>query len=226
MSSFTITDQEFSESCTNREQMYANELHRAPVSADDLVNRTFMDILGRGRWPIDYYSARVAGYSHPDAMQVERVRIREAAGLPASEPMPPAPTPPVVVPPPVVDVPGVRDNMDRFANFYLQECGRRGWAPDASSTRETRVAFLQDCILLYRPKSGDSTFVMKRAAADRPIGDDVVVFTVDGPDYRRYWDFISGAGAGNWKVSVTGAGEILPSDQLLVDPVTLNSIPG
>lgn len=92
-SGFTITDQEFLESCNNREHMYDAELHRAPVEATDESNRTFMDRLGRGRWPIDYYTARIAGYTHSQAMQVERVRIREAAGLPASEPLPPPPPP-------------------------------------------------------------------------------------------------------------------------------------
>lgn len=83
-----ITDQEFKESCDSRETLYATELGRPPIPDTDLVNRTFMDKLGRGRWPIDYYTARLNGLNHAKAMQRERWEIRNAAGLPQPEPKP------------------------------------------------------------------------------------------------------------------------------------------
>jgi len=94
MSEIRITDTEFKESADNRETMYETELKRLPVQASDNVNRTFMDRLGRGRWPIDYYTARVRGYNHQDAMLVERRAIRAAAGLNQTEPAPAPITPP------------------------------------------------------------------------------------------------------------------------------------
>ncbi len=229
----TITDAEFKESCDNRERMYETELMRAPVEASNVQERTFMDRLGRGRWPIDYYTARARGYSHADAMQVERVRIREAAGLPATEPLPTPPDPPPQPEPePPTEEPGVKDNMERFANFYLQECGRRGWAPNEHTDRDGRVKFLQETVLRYRDLHGDDSFVMKRADPTRPISDEAVVFIgsathpIESSDYRRFWDFIISGGSSEWKIAVNGHGEILPISQPLVDPVTLETMYG
>lgn len=94
-----VTDKEFLESCTNRETLYQTELGRAAVGADNLDDRTFMDRLGRGRWPIDYYTARAAGLSHALAMQRERWEIRNAANLPQTEPKPEYPQAPAPPPP-------------------------------------------------------------------------------------------------------------------------------
>ena len=77
-----ITDTEFKESADNREKVYEVELRRAAVEATDINERTFMDRLGRGRWPVDYYTARLNGLDHAKAMQRERWEIRNAAGLP------------------------------------------------------------------------------------------------------------------------------------------------
>lgn len=235
-----ITDQEFAESGANREAMYRDELKRSAVDPNDPGTApqdiTYMDILGRGRWPVDYITARQAGHDHAGAMQVERVRIREAAGLPATEPMPPAPGPtpgPGPIPPqPPVEEPGVVDNMQRFATFYAQECGRRNWAPDQTTTHEQQMLFLQDCVLGYRRLTGDDSFVMKRADPGRPISNEVVVFAgsathpIDANDYRRFWDFIQGAGTSTWKIVVGGHGDKLPTDQILVDPATLQNMEG
>lgn len=230
-----ISDQEFSESVANRERMYRVELGRQPYAADH-PDATAVDTLGRGRWPVEYLTARQRGYSHKDAMQVERVSIRKAAGLPATEPMPtpPAPPPPPplppppspVDPPPVVDVPGVKDNLERFVTFYGQRCGRLNWQPDETTSREDRVQFLQATIKEYRIAKRDKSFVMKRADERRPISDEAVVFTIAGADYRRFWDFIISGGSVAWKLSVHGDGEILPAGQILVDPETLDNLPG
>lgn len=97
-----VTDVEFRESADNRELIYQTELGRAPVEATHVEERTFMDRLGRGRWPIDYYTARLNGLSHALAMQRERWEIRNAANLPQPEPKPeyPVVAPPTPVPPP------------------------------------------------------------------------------------------------------------------------------
>lgn len=227
----TITDQEFRESTDNRERMYEVELHRVPVEATSVMERTFMDRLGRGRWPVDYITARQAGYSHAEAMQVERVRIRAAAGLPATEPMPAPPTPPTPIPPPPTDVPGVRDNMQRFAVFYKNRCARLNFRPDQTSTRESRILFLQETVLEFRATFPlEKLFYMKRASDTRPISDEVVVWLEVSPDYRRFWDFLASGGSADWHVKTSsgelGSGEILETSQPIVDPRTLNTMPG
>jgi len=79
---FTITDDELKAAAENLEQMYKTELGRQQA------DRTYVDVLGRGRWPVDYYTARVQGFSHDQALQVVRWRIRDAARLPQPEPLP------------------------------------------------------------------------------------------------------------------------------------------
>lgn len=222
MAGFTITDAEFTASKADQERVYSIEGNRQ-------AGHSYLDALGHARWDTDYYTLRAGGWAHEAALQEVRCRIREAwtPPLPAVEPHPEPPVPqPGPTPPPSGDVPGVKDNMERFANFYLLECGRRRWAPNQDTTRDERVQFLQEAVVGYRAAVGDLSFVMKRASAGRPIGDDVVVFTTPGVDYRRFWDFIGSAGIAEWKVRVDGPGEILPADQLLVDPHTLETIPG
>lgn len=100
MASVHITDVEFRESTNNREQIYETELRRTPIEATDVNERTFMDRLGRGRWPVDYYTARLNDLDHAKAMQRERWEIRNAAGLPQTEPKLEYPVAPPVTPPP------------------------------------------------------------------------------------------------------------------------------
>lgn len=228
----TITDQEFRESVTNSEGVFEHELGRAPIEASNLDERTFMDRLGRGRWATDYLTARQRGYGHQDAMTIQRIAIRQAAGLPPSEPLPVPPVPPAPpAPVPPVDGPGVQDNMIRFATFYRAQCAQQGWQPNESTTREQRVEFLRRAVLNFRAIFPlEPKFWMKRADATRPVSDEVVVWLTPGSDYRRFWDFLANGGAPNWSVKVTahdlGEGEILPMGQLIVDPVTLDTSPG
>lgn len=228
----TITDQEFLESKQSQEVVYRDEGKRQ-------ADRTYLDPLGHARWDTDYYTLRKAGWPHGDALREVRCRIREAWSppLPPLEQHPEAPKPPTPDPPkPPVDQPGVLDNMQRFADYYLGRCNRTGFRPDERSTRESRIQFLQSAILGYRAATGDRTFVMKRASETRPISDEVIVFVgtnqqpISVDDYRRFWDFLASGGSADWHVKTSsgelGHGEILPSDQVLVDPLTLNSIPG
>lgn len=226
----TITDQEFRESVTNSEGVFERELGRAPIEASNLDERTFMDRLGRGRWATDYITARQRGYGHQDAMTIQRIEIRHAAGLPPSEPMPVPPLPPAPPVPPA-DGPGVQDNMIRFATFYRAQCAHQGWRPNQFTTREERVEFLRRAVLNFRSIfPHEVKFWMKRADANRPISDEVVVWLTPSDDYRRFWDFLANGGSAAWSVKVTahdlGDGEILPAEQLIVDPLTLDTIPG
>lgn len=91
---FTITDAEFAEQDTNQQAVYRDEGGRQS-------DRTYVDALGRGRWTTDYITLRFAGYTHQQAMQEVRVRIRENWGggpLPAKEQHVTLPHP--VTPPP------------------------------------------------------------------------------------------------------------------------------
>lgn len=228
-----ITDTEFKESADNRERLYEQELLRAPIEASNEKERTFMDRLGRGRWPVDYYTARAAGLNHADAMQRERWEIRNAAGLPQTEPKPEYPKPPdPPKPDPPSDVPGVKDDAERVCSAYLQRTRLTGFKPNENSTRESRVAFLREVVLEWRSNGGGDHFVMKRASETRPISDEVIVFIgsathpIDDKDYRRFWDIIKNAGTPAWEVNAAGHGEILHTDQPLVDPVTLEIMPG
>lgn len=231
----TITDQEFRESADNREAMYRDELQRPaidPANPAHQADITYMDRLGRGRWPVDYVTARQRGYAHADAMRIERIEIRKAAGLPPSETMPVPPVPPSPpTPTPPADGPGVQDNMMRFATFYRAQCAHQGWQPNQFTTRDERVEFLRRAVLNFRSIfPHEVKFWMKRADAGRPISDEVVVWLTPGADYRRFWDFLASGGSAAWSVKVTahdlGDGEILPAGQLIVDPVTLNTMPG
>jgi hypothetical protein len=163
-------------------------------------------------------------------MQVERVRIRAAAGLPATEPMPPDPPPqPPDTPPLSQDVPGVKDDAERFVAFYRGRAQGLGFKPDETTSREQRVRFLADTLVAF----GKPGIVMKRADAGRPISDEVIVFTAPTfpGDHRRFWDFIKSGGTPGFQLRIDGPGEILPGptgseQQLLVDPGTLQVISG
>lgn len=209
-----VTDAEFIESKQAQEQVYGAEGQR-PAGA------TRVDPLGHARWDTDYYTLRAAGYAHPTALQEMRCRIREAwvPPLPALEPHPPVPGPP-----PVVDQPGVKDDAERFCAFYLQRCRETGFKPDqpGDAGREAQVRFLSETLQRY----GDPSITMKRADPTRPISNEAIVFARPGEQYRWFWDFIANAGSPGWVVQAAGPGEALPPPQVLVDPATLQIIPG
>jgi len=200
-----------------------------------------VDLEGLLVWIPDYLRLRVIGYTHLDATLDVFAAIDDIwdpAGAPHKRPDPPtvipAPAPeipPAPIPPPD-DRPGVLDNMIRFARFYRERCRRMVWAPDARTTHDEQMQFLRDTILEFRGTTGDKSFVMKRADAGRPVSNEVIVFMADpaSGDYRRFWDFLRDAGRSNWTVldteALLGRGTILPPEQLLVDPVTLNTIVG
>lgn len=195
-----------------------------------------VDLEGLLVWIPEYLRLRVNGYAHLAATDHVLAQINDIWD-PAHAPHP-RPSPPVVEPP--VPVPPSADPNDmttlgrmvRFAQFYLARCHARQWGPDSTTTREGRVQFLREAIIEYRAKTGDKSFVMKRASTTRPIGDDVVVFMDprESGNYRRFWDFIGNAGIDTWSVKRTpqelGEGEILDSAQVLVDPVTLQNMIG
>jgi hypothetical protein len=190
-------------------------------------------------WLSEYLRLRVNGYTHADAQLDVFAQIADVwdpANAPHPRPAAPVPADPVKptdpIKPPTADVPGMLDNMCRFAAFYKARCARLGWWPNQPDDHENQMQFLRQTILEYRAATGDKSFVMKRASATRPVSNEVIVFMVDEHtgDYRRYWDFIGDAGLRSFDIKDTpqklGHGAILPKDQPLVDPVTLNTIVG
>lgn len=80
---FTVSDAEFLESKQAQEAVYRDEGGRQAGYA------SYVDPLGHARWDTDYVTLRMAGYTHSQALQEMRVRIREAwrpSPLPATEP--------------------------------------------------------------------------------------------------------------------------------------------
>jgi hypothetical protein len=110
--------------------------------------------------------------------------------------------------------------ISRFVQFYGSELQRTGFKPDASSTRETRIAFLQETVKRFC----SPLLSMKRADAGRPISDEVVVFVQAGPSYRVFADFLISGGSSSWKLSDHLEG-FLPVEQPLVNPLTLDRLP-
>lgn len=109
-----------------------------------------------------------------------------------------------------------QQTISAFVDFYALELSRTGFKPDASSTRETRIAFLQDTVKRFC----SPLLAMKRADAGRPISDEVVVFLRTGPEYRVFADFLISGGSGAWSLSRHLEGR-LPIAQPLVNPLTL-----
>lgn len=109
-----------------------------------------------------------------------------------------------------------QDEIDRFVDFYGAEVQRTGVAPDASSTRESRIAFLQQAVKSFC----SPLLAMKRGDPGRPISDEVVVYLKTGPEYRVFADFIVSGGSSGWKLSKHLEGR-LPIAQPLVNPITL-----
>lgn len=92
---FTVSDDEFRASKQAQERVYSLEGGRQASS-------TYLDPLGHARWDTDYVTMRMAGYTHEQALQEMRVRIRESwrpSPLPATEEHVVVAPPPVVVPP-------------------------------------------------------------------------------------------------------------------------------
>lgn len=109
-----------------------------------------------------------------------------------------------------------QQTIGAFVDFYALELSRTGFKPDASSTRETRIAFLQDTVKRFC----SPLLAMKRADSGRPISDEVVVFLRTGPEYRVFADFLISGGSGAWSLSRHLEGK-LPIAQPLVNPLTL-----
>lgn len=113
-----------------------------------------------------------------------------------------------------------QDTIGAFVDFYGAELTRTGFVPDASSTRETRILFLQETVKRYC----SPLLSMKRADPGRPISDEVVVFLKTGPEYRTFADFLISGGSSGWKLSKHLEGR-LPTVQPLVNPLTLGLLP-
>lgn len=182
---------------------------------------------GLAVWMQEYLLQRVLGFSHADAVLVVFAQIDDIWD-PAHAPHPRPELPDAGGP----DQPGVADNAARFGAHYLAMVQRGAIRPpDHTTTRDQRITIHQTAILDYRAATGDKSFVMKRNGTN-PISDDVIVFMADPKtgDYRRFFDVIGNAGAANWSVKTTtaevGHGEILPAEQILVDPVSLQNMVG
>ena len=106
-----------------------------------------------------------------------------------------------------------KTEIDRFASFYDSELARTGFRPDASSTRDSRIEFLQQTVKRFCSPH----LSMKRASFSRPISDEVVVYV----QTREFRDFLRSGGTSVYEVILADNTEHLPLDQLLVDPITL-----
>lgn len=113
-----------------------------------------------------------------------------------------------------------QDEISRFVDFYGAEVQRTGEAPDHTSTRESRILFLQRTVKAFC----SPLLAMKRADPGRPISDEVVVYLKTGPEYRVFADFIPNGGSATWRLSkhLDGKLEIV---QPLVNPLTLGLLP-
>ena len=110
--------------------------------------------------------------------------------------------------------------IGRFVAYYQAELNRTGFRPDQTSTRDTRIAFLQQTVKRFC----SPMLAMKRADPTRPISDEVVVFVQAGAEYRTFADFLISGGSAAWKLSDHVEG-ILPVEQPLVNPITLDRLP-
>lgn len=104
--------------------------------------------------------------------------------------------------------------FESFIEFYNDELHRTNFKPDHTSTRDSRVLFLQQVVQRYCHPH----WAMKRADPGRLISDEAVVWIKPGAEYRKFGDFIISGGAANWRLGshLDGA---LPGDQLLVSPL-------
>jgi hypothetical protein len=102
-----------------------------------------------------------------------------------------------------------------FVEFYNDELHRTGFKPDHTSTRDSRVLFLQQVLQRYCHPH----WTMKRADPGRPISDEAIVWVKPGAEYRKFGDFIISGGAAHWSLGSHLDG-FLPFGQLLVSPLS------
>jgi hypothetical protein len=123
-----------------------------------------------------------------------------------------------------------QQDMIRFVAFYDQQARAAGFEPDEHTSRDQRVAFLQQTVKRFCHPH----LAMKRASPTRPISDEAVVWVRPStpgninPEYRQFWDFIRSGGSSAWQLLGTsgdlGHGEHLPIDQPLVNPLNLGEL--
>jgi hypothetical protein len=119
-----------------------------------------------------------------------------------------------------------RQDMEKFVSFYDAQRRAEGFRPDEHTSRDQRVAFLQQTVKRFCHPH----LAMKRASPTRPISDEAVVWVRPStpgrinPEYRLFWDFIRSGGSSAWQLTVDGGGEHLPVDQPLVNPLTLGEL--
>ncbi len=70
-----ISDPEFDEITNELENIYRDNLGRSNSSQS-----TYVDVRGRGRWPVDYLTARARGSSHTQALAIMKEAIKQVAG--------------------------------------------------------------------------------------------------------------------------------------------------
>lgn len=112
-----------------------------------------------------------------------------------------------------------KQDFERFVAVYAAESQISGFKPDHTSTRESRVAFLQRVVKVFC----SPYIAMKRGSATRPISDEVVVSLRPG-EVRLFVDFIRNGGSAGYEY-IVGEPEHLPLDQPLVNPLTLERLP-
>lgn len=115
-----------------------------------------------------------------------------------------------------MSTPAAFAEINRFAAFYRAELSRTGFKPDATSTRDTRVKFLQETVKRFC----SPLLSMKRGSPTRPISDEVVVYVRT----REFRDFLRNGGTSNYEVLLSDETELLPMDQPLVNPLDLTTL--
>ena len=95
-----------------------------------------------------------------------------------------------------------------------------GWNLGGSSSRDTRIAFIQRAVAVvhyghgrFNQKGPDSNWCIKDAGGGRPISDDVIVRC----NSRDAYDLIVGAGGNGYSWHVDPIG-VLPSNQNVYPP--------
>jgi hypothetical protein len=115
---------------------------------------------------------------------------------------------------PAPRVASAQATFSSLVSFYSVEMTRTGFRPDQTSTRDSRVLFLQGVVQRFCSPH----VAMKRADPTRPISDEVVVIVAPGPEYRSFGDFLGNGGTADWRLNDHIEG-ILPTSQPLVNPM-------
>ena len=140
----------------------------------------------------------------------------------------PAPAPPPTVPSTPTNPPAASGPVGAARTISAQEAlqiirsvhDAERWDLGSSSTRESRIAFIQRAVAVvhyghgrYNARGPDSNWCIKDAGGGRPISDDVIVRC----NSRDAYDLIGGAGANgySWHVDPIGT---LPSVQNVFPP--------